>query len=68
MAEFLKSENSEVILNVVDSIVQVAKTLKEEFFQKDMITTLTSLTKNRNWRVAEAVFKLYNDLGLMFGK
>ena len=66
--DLLKSENSEVKLNVISGLVKVAQVIGNEILNKEFITTLSNLTKDAQWRVRYEVYILVADLGIAFGK
>jgi len=66
--DLLKEDNAEVKLNVVSNLHRVANVVGQDFFSKEMLTLLSALTKDSQWRVRMCVFELIADLGVLFGK
>lgn len=46
LTDLLKDDNSEVKLNVVENLLQVAKIVGQDFFSKDVIGLLSNLTRD----------------------
>ena len=69
LQELLKDDNSEVELNVVNGLVQIAKVLGIDLINSGQIlSTLTNMTKDGQWRVRMGVFELIADLAIIYGK
>jgi len=69
LQELLKDDNSEVKLNVVNGLVQIAKVLGSDLINSGQIlSTLTNMTKDGQWRVRMGVFELIADLAIIYGK
>jgi len=66
--ELLKDDNSEVKLNVVKGLIKIAKVVGAELLSNQLLTLLTNMTKDGQWRVRMAVFELIADFALLFGK
>ena len=68
LLELLKDDNSEVKLNVVGGLVKIAKVVGQEMLTSGLLTTLSNMCKDGQWRVRMAVYELIADLALIFGK
>lgn len=68
MLELLKDDNSEVKLNVVGGLVKIANVIGADLLNAPLMTTLSNMTKDGQWRVRMGVFELIADLGVIFGK
>jgi len=69
----LKDESSEVKMNVVKGIKQIAKVIGPSILDGgadktgSLLNTLSTMTNEGQWRVRMAVMELLADLGLLFG-
>ena len=68
LMELLKDDNSEVKLNVVSGLVKIANVVGADLLSAQLMTTLSNMTKDGQWRVRMGVFELIADLGVIFGK
>lgn len=68
LQELLKDDNSEVRLNVASNMHKLGTTVGAELLSSALITTLTTMTKDAQWRVRMAVFELIGDLANQFGQ
>jgi serine/threonine-protein phosphatase 2A regulatory subunit A len=68
LMELLKDDNSEVKLNVVSGMVKIANVVGVELLNTQLLTTLSNMTKDGQWRVRMGVFELIADLAIIFGK
>ena len=68
LQELLKDDNSEVRLNVTSNMHKLGTTVGAELLSSALITTLTTMTKDAQWRVRMAVFELIGDLANQFGQ
>ena len=68
LQELLKDDNSEVRLNVASNMHKLGTTVGAELLSSALIATLTTMTKDAQWRVRMAVFELIGDLANQFGQ
>ena len=64
----LKDENSEVKLCVVSGLVKIANVIGQDLLTQNLLTALTNMTKDGQWRVRMSVFELIADLAIIYGK
>jgi len=67
LQELLKDESSEVRLNVASNMSRLATVVGGDLLSPALLTILTNLTKDPQWRVRMAVFELIGDMSLAFG-
>ena len=67
LLELLKDDNSEVRHNVASNMVKLASIVGAELLSPNLLTALTTLTKDAQWRVRMAVFELIGELSAAFG-
>lgn len=66
--ELIKDDSSEVRLNMTANLHKVGKVLGPDFLTPVMITILENLTKDSQWRVQSAAYKLMGDLIISLNK
>jgi len=68
LMELIKDENSDVRLNVANGMIKMAGVLGPDLLSPAFLTTITSMTKDVQWRVRLSVFELIGDLSKIYGK
>ena len=68
LMDLLKDDNSEVKMNVCNGLQKVAQVIGPDVLSANFITTLTTMTKEAQWRVRMAVFELVGELSKIFPK
>ena len=63
----MKDDNSEVRLNVAMNMGKLAPVVGSELLTNTLLTILTTMTKDAQWRVRMAIFELIAILSLEFG-
>lgn len=68
MMELLKDESFEVKLKVVAGFKKIGSVVGADLLNTPvLLTTLSTLSKDGNWRVRMAVFELFAELAIIFG-
>jgi serine/threonine-protein phosphatase 2A regulatory subunit A len=68
LMDLLKDENSEVKMNVCNGLQKVAQVVGPEILSANFLTTITTMTKETQWRVRQSVFELVAELSKLFPK
>lgn len=68
LMDLIKDENSEVKLNVCNGLIKVAQVIGPDVLTQPFLSTLTTMSKEGQWRVRMAVFELIGEMSKMFGK
>lgn len=68
LMDLLKDDNSEVKMNVCNGLQKVALVIGPDVLSAAFINTLTTMTKEAQWRVRMAVFELVGELSKIFPK
>ena len=64
----MKDDSSEVRLNVAQNMSKLANVVGGDLLTPSMLSILTNLTKDAQWRVRMATVELIGDFSLAFGK
>jgi serine/threonine-protein phosphatase 2A regulatory subunit A len=68
LMDLIKDENSEVKLNVCNGLIKVASVVGPDVLSPTFLSTLTSMSKEGQWRVRMAVFELIGEMSKLFAK
>ena len=68
LMDLLKDESAEVKLNVVSGLSKIASVVGQDMLDSTLLSTLSGMTKDGQWRVRMGVFELIADLAIVFGK
>lgn len=66
--DLIKDEDCDVRLNCSNGLINLADSIGTDLLSDSILTSLSQLTKDTQWRVREAVYTLISDLLLKFGK
>jgi serine/threonine-protein phosphatase 2A regulatory subunit A len=62
LMDLLKDDNSEVKMNVCNGLQKVALVIGPDVLSPTFLTTVTTMTKEAQWRVRMSVFELIGEL------
>mmetsp|Transcript_22692 Transcript_22692/g.26050 ORF Transcript_22692/g.26050 Transcript_22692/m.26050 type:complete len:238 (+) Transcript_22692:1027-1740(+) len=68
LLELIKDEDGDVRLNSASGLISLADVLGNDLLSDSVISSLSQLTKDTQWRVRSAVYDLIADLGISLGK
>jgi len=68
LLDLLKDDNSEVRLNFASNMHRLAGQVGPEILSGNLLSILTPMTKDPQWRVRMAVYELLGKLAIAFGQ
>ena len=68
LCDLLKDDNSEVRLNVANNLHKLSVVVGKELLAPNLVSQLSSLTKDSQWRVRMAIFEFIGIVGAEVGR
>jgi len=68
LLDLTKDDDADVRLNCSKGLIELADEVGTDLLSETLVNSLSTMTKDCQWRVREAIFQLVGDLGLKFGK